>query len=195
MENIKHIAKYFLIACCTLLSFKEIKAQEVSVPIEVQLEILPKILSLNKSYELDDPNTSINLGILYSSKLRNSLRVKNEIISQIHGNEIKIRNAKVIVLPIDLSSLLSIKNYLLENKIDVLYFTPLRGYDINEITTVCKLKKILTFTGVSSFANENDISVGFELENNKLQITINLESAKAEGAEFSSRLLKVSKVK
>ena len=45
------------------------------------------------------------------------------------------------------------------------------------------------------FIEDNDISVGFELENNKLQITINLESAKAEGANFSSRLLSVSQIK
>ena len=52
-----------------------------------------------------------------------------------------------------------------------------------------------TLAEVSSFISDNNISVGFDLQNNKLQITINLESAKAEGANFSSRLLNVSQIK
>ena len=55
--------------------------------------------------------------------------------------------------------------------------------------------QISTLTGVSNFFSDNNVSVGFDLKNNKLQITINLESAKAEGADFSSRLLSISKIK
>ncbi|MCP5064163.1 MAG: YfiR family protein [Ignavibacteriae bacterium] len=189
--------KYFLTLSFLLLgvSISSLLAQEISVPIDVQIDILPKILSLNKSFDLGNPNTTIKVGILYSSILRNSEKVKNGINDQTAKSNSKIRKANVVFIPIDVSKIKVIKSYLTQNNINVLYFAPLRGYDITSISKICKEEQIITFTGVSSFMDESDISVGFELQDNKLEITINLESAKAEGANFSSRLLSLSKVK
>jgi len=189
--------KYFLTLSFLLLgvSTSSLFAQEISVPIDVQIDILPKILSLNKSFDLENSNTTIKVGILYSSVLRNSEKVKNEIQTQTAESNLKIRKANVNFIPIDVSKTKDIKSYLTQNNISVLYFAPLRGYDIASISKICKEEQIITFTGVSSFMDESDISVGFELQDNKLKITINLESAKAEGANFSSRLLSLSKVK
>ena len=187
--------KYIVIVMLLLSFFCTTKAQETTVPIEVQLEILPKILSLNKSFNLENTNSKIHIGILYSSAQRSSLTVKNEINSQLPDGKFKIINAEAILHFIDISNIKELKPYLRQSKIDVLYFTPIRGHDISQISKFCKEEKIISFSGVTSYLDENDISVGFGLDNNKLQITINLESAKAEGADFSSRLLKVSKVK
>lgn len=195
LENMIPKFKYILVTSIFLVSFSITKAQEISVPIDVQLEILPKILSLNKSFALDNPKTELHIGILYSSKQRNSTKVKDEIFTHLLGKELTIRKAKVIFIPIDFTNVNNIKDYLTTSQTNILYFAPLRGYDISSITNICKAEKIITFTGVSTLMDENGVSVGFELENNKLQITINLESAKAEGANFSSRLLKVSQVK
>lgn len=189
--------KYFIIiALCLfwILPFN-LQAQKIGVPIDIQVDLLPKILSLNKSFNLNDSNSVIKVGILFNSSLRSSMTVKNKIIDQVEGSEFKVKNAKAVLVPIDVSKITNIEQYFIENAIKVLYLTPIRGLDITEITKLCRKNQIITFTGVPNFINENDISVGFELENNKLQITINLESAKAEGANFSSRLLNVSQVK
>ena len=166
--------------------------QIVGVPIDVQIELLPKILSLNKSFELDNPDTKINIGILYSSLLRNSTQVKNEIFDNAPNNEIMIKKTKAVLIPIDIANIKNIRNFFISNKIKVLYFTPLRGYDISQISKICKEEKIISFTSVSEYTKDEDISVGFQLEDKKLKILINLESAIAEGANFSSHLLKIS---
>jgi len=182
-----------LLTIFILSGFVNIQAQEVTVPIETQVDLLTKILSLNKSLNLG--NNDISVGILYSSALRTSLRVKEDIVLQAEGRELRIKKSKLNLVPLDVNNVNNLNDFFEENLVDVLYITPLRGYDISEITKICKEKKIVTFTGVSSFISDNNVSVGIELQNNKLQITINLESAKAEGANFSSRLLSVSQIK
>ena len=195
MKNFKLNINYILLTTFIFLGFGRISAQETTVPVDLQVELLAKILSLNKSFDLDDSSKSINVGILYSSSLRQSVRTKDEIIDQTKGNIIQLKKTKAFIKPIEITNINSLKNDLLDQKIDVLYITPIRGYNITEITHMCRESQILTFTGVSNFISDNDISVGFDLQNNKLQITINLESAKAEGANFSSRLLNVSQIK
>ena len=195
MKNFKLNINYILLTAFIFLGFGRISAQETTVPVDLQVELLAKILSLNKSFDLDDASKSINVGILYSSSLRQSVRTKDEIIDQTKGNIIQLKKTKAFIKPIEITNINSLKNDLHDQKIDVLYITPIRGYNITEITHMCRESQILTFTGVSNFISDNDISVGFDLQNNKLQITINLESAKAEGANFSSRLLNVSQIK
>jgi YfiR/HmsC-like len=187
--------KYIISTIVFLAGFNIIHAQGLTVPIDVQLEILPKILSLNKSFNHNDPKEVINVGILYSNEQRSSVRVKDEITNSVSDSVLKVNLAKAVIIPIDIVGMKNIKKHLIDLNIKVLYFTPIRGYDISKISKISKENQIITFTGVSDYIDNNNISVGFELENKKLQITINLESAKAEGANFSSRLLKVSKVK
>lgn len=169
-------------------------SQIVGVPIDVQIELLPKILSLNKSFDLDNPDTKINIGILYSSLLRNSTEVKNEIFDNAPNNEIMIKKTKAILIPIDIAKFANIESHLIKNNITVLYFTPLRGYDVSQISKICKEEKIISFTSVSEYTKDEDVSVGFQLDGKKLKIIINLESAKSEGANFSSHLLKISNI-
>ena len=49
--------------------------QRISVPINIQMELLPKILSLNKSYIEEEKVTQVNVGIFYSSQSRLSDRL------------------------------------------------------------------------------------------------------------------------
>jgi hypothetical protein len=127
-------------------------------------------------------NTQIN--ILFF--LLNILLLDN-YTSQVFAQEVSV--------PIDITEITNIETHFAQNNISVLYFTPLRGHDISFISKICEKSKIITFTGVTDFINDNDISVGFELQNRKMQISINLEFAIAEGANFSSRLLSVSQIK
>ena len=189
--KVKYILIFFLFIGTSNSSF----AQEITVPIDVQLEILPKILLLNKAFDFENQDEVIKVGILYSSMLRASTNVKDEIFAQNPDQEFLLGNKKVFILPINISEIDDIKTFITTSKINVLYFTPLRGYNISTLTKICKDEKIITVSGVSDYVEEYDISVGFKLENNKLQIIINLESAKTEGANFSSRLLNVSKIK
>ena len=77
--------KYYiiLVLCLSWILPINLQAQEIGVPIDIQVDLLPKILSLNKSFNLDDPNSIIKVGILFNSSLRSSMTVKNKIIDQV----------------------------------------------------------------------------------------------------------------
>ena len=106
---------------------------------------------------------------------------------------IAIKDKEATVLPFDISGKGNIRSFLKNNKIKLLYITPIRGIDISEITKICKEEGVLTITGVEEYSI-NQVSVVLSLEDNKLQIMINQKSSKQEGADFSSRLLRIAKL-
>jgi len=185
----KHIIKIQIVFFVALnLSY----AQHIKVPMDVQMKIIPKILSLDKNFK-ERKKGNYNLGIVYSSKQRNSMQIKDYFINSLEEKNMIVKKSVVNPVLINLAKITNIKKYLQDNKIDVIYITPLRGIDINIVTKICKEDKILSLTGVLDFM-KNDISVSFDVKEKKLQIVINNETAKQEGTKFSSRLLRIAKL-
>ncbi len=166
--------------------------QHIKAPIEVQMKIIPKILSLDKNfnYKKDD---EYNIGIIYSSNQRNSVKIKKELEIAVKNKTIFIKKTKVKATFIDLSQITNLEKYIKEYDLNVIYITPLRGVDISSLSKICKQEKILTITGVLDFMQAG-ISVSFDIVNKKLKIVINNDSAKSEGVIFSSRLLRIAKL-
>ncbi|MCK4591646.1 MAG: YfiR family protein, partial [Candidatus Latescibacteria bacterium] len=79
------------------------------------------------------------------------------------------------------------------NNIDILYVAPLRALGVKTITGVSRAKRILTLTGVPDYV-ESGLAVGIGIKGEKPRVIINSPAAKAEGADFSSQLLKLAKV-
>ena len=153
--------------------------QRVKAPIDIQMRIIPKILSLEKNLAHSD-DKFFNISVLYSKEQRNSDQVFTSFTDAVNKFGIPIKNKEAKVLPFDISSKGSFR-------------TPLRGIDISEITKICREEGVLTFTGVEDYL-ENSVSVVLTLNESKLQIMINPKSSKQEGADFSSRLLRIAKL-
>ena len=64
---------------------------------------------------------------------------------------------------------------------------------IDNIIDISRREKIITLTGVPEYVNMG-LAVGIDIRENRPQIVINMSAAKAEGADFSSQLLKLSKI-
>ncbi len=77
--------------------------------------------------------------------------------------------------------------------IDILYITPLRATGIKEIIRACGAGKILTLTGVPEYVTDG-VAIGIGIKGEKPRILINITSAKNEGSDFSSQLLKLAMV-
>lgn len=188
---IQHIA--FTCLCFNLSAgLCVVKAQSVSVPVEMQMKVLPKILALDRSMN-SNPKTSINIGILYNSLIRNSIRVKDEILKFNEVNKISIKNSLLVYIPLDVSSIENLEKELQNYNLYAIYITPLRAYDISKISQVCRDENIISITSVIEFQNYG-VSIGFDLIDNRLKILINQTSAKEEGANFSSHLLKIAQI-
>lgn len=166
--------------------------QRVKAPIELQLRIIPKILSLEKNLA-QSKEKFFNVSVLYSKDQRNSAQVFESFIKSVNELGIAIKDKEATVLPFDISSKGNFRSFISNNKIKLLYITPIRGIDITEITKICKEEGVLTITGVEEYSI-NQVSVVLSLEDNKLQIMISQKSSKQEGADFSARLLRIAKL-
>ncbi len=190
------INKFFiadLIIISSLLTTVGI-GQKISVPIEIQMKLLPKILSLNKNYNEEGKETQINVGVFYSSQSRSSIELKQEIFDSSTDNIIQIGNLRIKYIPIDISLINNYKKLLHENNIQVAFINPIRAFNVSKLTDICREEKVLTFSSTPEYYDEG-VSVYFDVVNNKPKIFINLDLAKKEGANFSSHLLKISVVR
>lgn len=173
-----------------MICTQSIFGQRNKVPVDVQIKVIPKILSLNKTF-LVDTDDNLNGMIIYSNDQRNSKQIFDSFRENLKGKKITVNSRVVKILSFDIKKLKELRKYIKENNIRAIYITPLRGVDISSITKICREEDVLTITGVDEY-KENMVSVILGLNKSKLQIMINQKSAKSEGANFSSRLLKIA---
>jgi len=170
-----------------------IMAQTMEIPVKNQFSLFAKILTYDRNFT-HRSGKQIVLGIIYQRTFRSSSAAKDEIISLIEiseGNvlgEIPLRYELI-----DVSSTIDLLESIGRLKINILYVTPLRAFSLDRISKITQSKKILTLTGVSQYAEEG-LAVSLGIKNDRPQIVINLSSAKAEGADFSSNFLKLTRV-
>lgn len=179
-----------IIILIILICTQSIFGQRNKVPVDIQIKVIPKILSLNKNF-LVDTDDNLNGMIIYSNEQRNSKQVFENFNENLEEKKITVNSRIVKILPFDIKNLKGLRKYIKDNHIKVLYITPIRGVDISSITKICREDDVLTITGVDEY-KENMVSVILGLEKSKLQIMINRKTAKSEGVNFSSRLLKIA---
>lgn len=168
-------------------------AQEMSVPAKLQYQIFLKILTFDRNLR-DRVGDEIVIGIIYQSNFRKSWKVREEIVEAINESpEKKLEDIPIRYVTINLSGENDLKEIISRNKVDIFYITPIRAFDLRTITVMSRAKKILTLTGVTDYV-ELGIAVGLGLKRQKPQIIINLTAAKAEGSDFSSKLLNLAKI-
>ena len=180
-----HILYYLIILGAESL------AQQSDVPVNVQIPLLFKILSYDRALKAN-PENKIIIGLAYQGHNKYSRYMKEEIEEYTNANPGHIGTTQIKMLFIDLDQK-DLDDFIGGKKIAVLYVAPLRAYDIGGMLSVTQKEKIITVTGVQEYV-EKGISVGVGLRSDKPVILINLRSAKAEGADFSSQLLKLAKI-
>ena len=167
-------------------------SQNISVPVNVQFTLFSKILAYNRNLK-QQVGTEINIGIIYQKKFKTSLNIKDELIEIIKTSAIqKIANIPFHYTTIDVENS-DIINEITMHHINILYITPLRAFKLKLLTDISRDNKIITITGVPQYA-EDGISISVDLKGQKPEILINLTAAKAEGINFSAKLLKLAKI-
>lgn len=177
----------YILLIALLLAEGEVVGQEMLVPASTQGELIPKILLLNKNF-VNKPQ--IKLGIIFNKYSRSSAEAADVLIDKIKSPAI---NIKIRTVLIELSEINNIAEALNDYELDAIYIAPLRGINLAAIRTYCRARNIVSFCGTSELVADY-FSVGFDLVDNKVKIYINLKSALEEGADFSSRLLKIAQV-
>ncbi|MFH1197165.1 MAG: YfiR/HmsC family protein [bacterium] len=165
----------------------------MAVPIEYQAELIPKIIHMNKNFNL--AGDTIRLGILYNSYFRLSLETSDGLLDFLKEYKKEKNQISIKVIAFDMANIpvVKLKSHLIRNRISVIYITPLRNIDFGVISEICKARKIFSISADPQLS-ERHFTLSFDLINGKIKIIINLNSAKDEDVDLSSYLLKVARI-
>jgi hypothetical protein len=175
-----------------LASISAGRAQEVDVTSQLQLELLTKILPFNNAYK-QRVEGIVTIGIVYQKRNRASVLVKEDLMHVIEQHPMAWRKQVFRAVPIEYENDDILASQIDAVQPDILYITPMRLASLDGITSRTESRKIMTFTGVAEYVSDG-ISVGIGREHDRPVILVNLRAAKAEGVDFSSRLLQLAKV-
>jgi hypothetical protein len=186
------IRRAVLTIMLVLLWTTTLYAQEMVVPVKLQLALLLKVLTFDRNLN-QRAGDELVIAICYQQEYDRSVKVKDEILSVMQASPVD----KIGDLPLRFSSIdmgkSDLEKAISKEDVDVLYFTPLRDVSLQTIASVSRAKKTLTLTGVPDYV-KSGLAVGIGTKEEKPLIIINLPAAKAEGADFSSQLLKLAEV-
>jgi hypothetical protein len=170
-----------------------IRTQEMPVPVKLQYQLFLKVLTFDRNLK-KRVGDEIVFGIAFQSKFRTSLIVMESMVRVIDKSQInEVEDIPIRCVTIDLSNEDNLEEVITKKKVNILYVTPLRAFDIDIVKAISQAKKITTLTGIPEYV-EAGIGVGIGTKGQRPQIMINLSSSKAEGSDFSSRLLNLARI-
>lgn len=167
-------------------------AQEMDVPARIQVPLLYKILSFDRNFSTR-AGDDIVIAILYQTGFRASTVAREQIEDALGHTASPFGARRIRWVGIELDAGADLGQALRRNEADVVYVTPLRGTGLNGIVQEARRSHLTTFTGVPPYV-ERGLSVGIGIEQERPVIIINLAAARAEGADYTSQLLRVSRV-
>jgi len=184
---------YFAIGIILFVSMTNLTSLNPDeIPVSIKVPIFLKVLSFDRQLHKRS-GSNLNMLIVFQSRYRQSQTERDDtedVLDNLSINSIEGMAINYYYMDIDE---VNIQDEISKHNINLIFVCPLRGISLETITSLCREKKILSFADVSSYV-ENKLSVGIEMKGEKPQIIINLKNSKAEGADFSSQLLKLSRV-
>lgn len=166
--------------------------QLAPVPVSIQLPLVLKVLTAERNRPLETRPVLV-IGIVYQRTSRESREAKDHLVAEIESGKAKGWAPPVRFELIDVSNPRDLASGVATAKPDILYVSPLDGFDVDAITSLSRARKILTFTGVPAFVKLG-LSVGFGSEKGETRVLVNRKASLAEGADFSSKLLNLAEV-
>lgn len=165
------------------------------VPCDIQFDLTVKILAFDRKLS-ERFGEEVVIGILFQSSFPASLQVKTEMERAMMIAPIKkVGTIPIRTLSLDLDQTARWDQGLKSAGIDVVYLAPLReqAKALDRILLVCRQMRLTTVGSLPEYPGRG-AAIGFEPLGDKPVIVINLTAARAEGADFNSRLLGMARV-
>lgn len=175
-----------------LLSCTAAAAQEMAVPVDVQVPLLLKILTFERNLR-GHRSQPLRLGVLFQSQVEESREAFDAFTATAAKGPMRLGSRAIEIVPIDAADDAEVARVLGTAPIDVLYVAPLRAIAISAITKLTRQREIITLTGVPAYVDQG-LSVGVDARGGRTRVVINLGAHRAEGAEFSAQLLKMARI-
>ena len=150
----------------TLLSVWTSVSWGQGMPVPLQYQLFVKILHFDRGLTAR-VGDELTLGIVYQSLYKRSQNTKHALVGAMEASRPNaIKGVPIVAALIDLAQDGSLRNAVVEQAIDALYVAPVRAYDLDFLTQVCREHGITTWTGVPEYC-QNGVSVGFDARGGK----------------------------
>ncbi|HWB40157.1 MAG TPA: YfiR family protein [Gemmatimonadales bacterium] len=171
-------------------------AQDVAVPVAVQIPILAKILNFDRKLP-ERTGGRLVIGVLYQSRYRTSANVADEVCRTLEelpaGSFGALEAVERACVAIDLDAISTLDSALKRSGVRVLYVSPLRAVHLEDVAAVSRAARVTTLTGVPRYV-ETGLAIGVDMKGERPGIVINLAASRAEGADLAAHLLKLARV-
>jgi hypothetical protein len=182
-----------LLGGVTALVPRVLAAQEVAVPVAIQVPILVKILNFDRNLA-GRAGARLVVGVLFQNRYRTSANVADEVCRALQVLPAGALGAmELSCVAIDLDATSALDSALKQNRIQVLYVSPLRAVPLGDVTAVSRAAGITTLTGVPRYV-ETGLAIGLDMKGERPEILINLAASRAEGADLTAHLLKLARL-
>jgi hypothetical protein len=168
-----------------------VHAQEMELPVAVQLPLFLKVMSFDRQLVSRGGGTLV-LAIAYQSGNRASADAKQEAW-RAGSNVHEIGGMPLTIVAIDLDRE-DLGAALTHGRVTLLYLAPVQGVDVGGLAGVARAAHVTTLTGVLRYV-ELGLAVGVRLRGDRPRLVVNLAAARLEGADLGSELLKLAEVR
>lgn len=166
-------------------------AQELTVPISVQVELLARVLWYERSLQASRED---RLGVLILVRARNneSLRAAAQLEAQLA--RAKLLGGKTLSYQrLMYETPEQVKKALLAQRGYLIYVTPGLEDVLGALAGSLKGTSVLTVSTQGGAVQQGTV-LGFELVSSKSRIVVNLSRARAQNMDFSAQLLRIAQV-
>jgi hypothetical protein len=166
--------------------------QDVPVPAAVQYALLTKILVYDR--KLEAPGGELVVAIAYQSNHVASRTLMEQLTAAAKdAGAVTVRGNPLRVVAIDIGTGDQLMEQLARESASVVYFTPLRAVNVNDLAKGASKGGVLTITGVPDYMRRA-VCVGFAQKDGRPLILINLGASRASGTDFSAQLLQRAEI-
>ena len=197
---IKQLNKYLyhLLLVAVLLSgviiTPSVLADNGQVPVDLQAKLFLTALTYDRNLAMETGDT-LSIGILYFPDISHSQEQALNFAKASEGfKDKKVRGLEIKQMVIEYENTKNLEQTFNKHKIKVLYIATGRGERLKKILELTRSKKVLSCTNEAIHVFEYEVSLGWGIVDNKPKLCLNIASAKAEGADFSAKFLRVVNV-
>ena len=135
------------------------------------------------------------IGILYFPEEPNSRREALELYKALMAYKSKtLDNLQMSAFLFSSGSISSLERIISIDKIDLIYISSGRKRTIRNLTKVTQSKKVFSFTSHPDYVADCGVSMAVGYKEDNPKIYLNLSSAKAEGADFGAKFLRIANI-
>lgn len=186
------LSRRLLLALAALLVTSRAGAEEVSVPVSLQIDLLLKVASYDKNLRRR-AGDRVLVAVLVNPKDADSGRVAAQALAAL-AEASEVDGLPVMPLSVEYTDSASLSRLADESRVAVLYVTP--GFtpaELDGIALAFDGRSVLSAGALAKYTERGTV-LGFDLVGGKPKLLVHLARAKRQKVELSSAVLKLMRV-